>query len=95
MAAYRKNTMNAIIPILIATITVIGSIGGAWLSASSSAGKEVSDMRLEQQKIDSKQDNSIDLVEQVAQQSACIQNSNIANIAAALHVKAVPDPNCK
>ena len=95
MTAYRKNTMTTLIPILIATITVIGSIGGAWLSASSSAGKEVSDMRLEQQKTDSKQDNSIDLVKQGLQQSACIQNSNIANIANALRVKVVPDPNCK
>lgn len=83
--------MSPIIPVIIAGITVIGSIGGAWISSAAATNKEMSQTKLTQQETDSRQDSSISLIKQ----SSCIQNSNIANISMALKVSFVPDPSCK
>lgn len=79
------------IPVLVAALGVIGSIGAAWFSASASADQQIYNSRLEQQKIDSIQDQNIGQL----QTSVCIQNANMKNIATVLKASFVSDPNCK
>lgn len=49
--------MPTLIPIVIASITVIGTIGGAWLSASASAQKEVSAVNTKVEVVQEREDN--------------------------------------
>lgn len=83
--------MSPLVTVAGSIILVIGTVGGAWISATAATNKELQNTTLEQQKTDSRQDLSIKLV----QQSACIQNSNMANLTAVLKASFVPDPSCK
>lgn len=77
--------------IFIGILSTVGAVAGSWISASAASTEKLGDFKLEQSKVDSRQDNTIELLKS----SACVQNQNIQIIGRALKVELIKDPNCK
>lgn len=80
-----------LITIVAVAITAVGGVFASKIAASGETSEKLNDYKLEQQKVDSVQDLSIGQLKT----SACVQNDNMRNIAAAVRATFVHDPNCK
>lgn len=72
-------------------VTILGSIGTAWITGASAANREMFETKLEQQKTDASQEQNLASLKI----SVCIQNQNIKAIGQALKVNVTDDPNCR
>jgi hypothetical protein len=91
LAKWNKGQVQTVVVLGGALIAALGGVWGAKVTASGETNERLYDYKLEQQRTDSSQDQLIGQLKT----SACVQNDNMRNIAAALKATFVSDPNCK